>query len=100
MKQRTRRFDVLFALVLPLVGLTRPAAALTRTFYVIYDADIPDYFPGDGICSTASGGPCTLRAAIMEASFYDSGVDSIINVPAGQYVLTIARTDLYGGGGN
>lgn len=42
-----------------------PAAA--ATFTVNSTADAVDANPGNGICA-ASGGACTLRAAIMEAN--------------------------------
>ena len=67
MNQRTRRFEALAALVLPLVFLPRPAAAVSVVLNVNTDADIADGTPGDGVCRTAPGGPCTLRAAFMEA---------------------------------
>src|SRR5437762_3141894 len=98
MNQRTP-FEVLFALVLPLVFSTDRAAAATATLYVNVVDDIADGTPGDGLCRTAPGGPCTLRAAIQEASsaLY-AGTDVVINVPAGTFFLTIARTDVEGGG--
>jgi len=43
----------------------------------------------DGICHTAAGN-CTLRAAIMQANKIN--VDVTINLPTGNYVLTIAPT--------
>ena len=41
-----------------------------QNFIVNNAADVPDSFPGDGICNPVNGlhGTCTLRAAIMEAN--------------------------------
>ncbi len=40
-----------------------------RRFVVDSTADLVDANPGDGVCAAAAfGGPCTLRAAVMEAN--------------------------------
>ncbi|AVP97489.1 hypothetical protein C7S18_09905 [Ahniella affigens] len=57
------------------------------SFQVDSTSDAIDQTPGDGVCQTAAGS-CTLRAAIIEANAVPS-VDTI-QVPAGQYVLSIA----------
>lgn len=57
-------------------------------FVVDTTADGEDATPGDGICADANG-DCTLRAAINEANALDPG--SIIEVPAGTYVLTVVE---------
>src|SRR5262249_2361846 len=47
----------------------------------------------DGVCATA-GGHCSLRAAIMESNHrQDGGLEATILLPAGTYLLTIARGD-------
>jgi CSLREA domain-containing protein len=66
---------------------------LLATFLVNSTADLTDANPGDGICDTsASGGVCTLRAAIQEANAFDDGGPDTINVPAGTYTLTLTGT--------
>src|SRR2546421_12762202 len=67
-------------------------AIITRTFTVNTTADAVDINPGDGICATAAEvGPCSLRAAIMEANHQTGGLTKIV-IPASvtPYVLTIA----------
>lgn len=50
------------------LGFTAPAAAQTGFVFVVTSAaDGADSQPGDGVCA-ASGGGCTLRAAIQEAN--------------------------------
>lgn len=48
-------------------------------------------FATNGVCSVGQpvGGPCTLRAAISEGNGNISTTDVTINVPAGNYVLSI-----------
>jgi hypothetical protein len=55
-------------------------------FLVNTRLDAIDANPGDGFCRD-SGGRCSLRAAVMEANAWP-GAD-IIEVPSGNYVLTI-----------
>jgi hypothetical protein len=52
--------------------------------------DVNDATPGDGLC-VATGGGCTLRAAITEANAL-AGADTI-EVPTGTYALTLAGTN-------
>lgn len=59
------------------------AAQLTVTSV----GDLRDAAPGDGICSTTNG-PCTLRAAVMEANALP-GADTI-TIPQGM-VISLAR---------
>lgn len=59
------------------------------TFAVNSTLDEPDA-ANDGICSSTPSGVCTLRAAIMQTNELP-GMD-IIDVPAGDYTLTIAGT--------
>ncbi len=62
---------------------------LLATFTVNTTADTVDAIPGDGLAQDASGNT-SLRAAIMEANA-SVGAD-LIEVPAGQYELSIAGT--------
>lgn len=73
--------------VLTLMSADDSAAIVT--FVVDSTADGVDNTPGDGFCSTTPGdaGPCTLRAAIQETNAL-AGTD-IVDVPAGNYTLTI-----------
>ena len=52
--------------------------------------DVKD-FAINSVCSVgdATDGPCTLRAAIAEAEINIQHTDVIINIPAGNYLLTI-----------
>ena len=72
-------------------GLVVHGAKRARAPWFVVDSpvDLADATPGDGVCSTTvdGTGPCTLRAAIQEASAL-AGPDSI-TVPAGTYTLTI-----------
>lgn len=63
---------------------TSAAAASAAGFTVDSTADAPDATPGDGVCA-ASGGACTLRAAVGEANAL-VGADSV-TLPAGTYSL-------------
>lgn len=80
----------LAALLVGVLGVPGVRAAGTVTFTVTSTVDAPDANPGDGVCaSTATGNPCTLRAAIQEADALGSGSTVTIDVPAGGYDLTI-----------
>src|SRR5690349_20981554 len=70
--------------------LALPAFAFQETFTVNSIADTDDPTPNDGICGP-SGGPCTLRAAITEASAH-AGADIINFGIAGGGVHTITLT--------
>lgn len=67
-----------------------PASALT--FIVNNTQDVPDEFPGNGVCSPVGGvgSTCTLRAAIMEANAHPG--PHFILVASGNYNLTISGT--------
>lgn len=70
------------------VAVTRPAAA--ASFAVTSALDAADASPGDGVCaSTATGSPCTLRAAIQEANA-SAGADSITFSAGGPFAITLA----------
>jgi CSLREA domain-containing protein len=71
-----------------IVFLAGTAAA--ATFDVTSTMDQPDSNPGDGVCSSTPGVACTLRAAIQEANALAG--DDVINLPAGNFILTIAGT--------
>jgi len=48
--------------------LASPRPARAATFLVNSTDDVHDASAGDGICETAAGGQCTLRAAVEEAN--------------------------------
>jgi CSLREA domain-containing protein len=95
--QRTRNFIVFFSLsiltawlILPrAIHITiQPTAFAATTFTVNSTGDGADANPGNGTCA-ASGGDCTLRAAIQEANA-NAGTDTInFNIP-GSGVRTIS----------
>ena len=64
--------------------------ARAATFVVTTTADDVDAAPGNGVC-LATGGGCTLRAAIQESNAL-AGPDTI-TVPAGTYHLTVTGRD-------
>jgi CSLREA domain-containing protein len=72
--------------ILLLGGVPGAAAAPDRTFVVTTTADTADANRGDGVCAD-SGGHCSLRAAIMEASAI-SGLTEIDLGPT-TYPLTL-----------
>ena len=79
---------LLSAVAFPGVGVhARQHAASAAPFLVNATADAVDKDPGDGLCA-ATGGKCTLRAAIQETNAL-AGADTI-SLPAGTYLLTIA----------
>src|SRR5688572_25462225 len=65
-------------------------SASAATFTVDSTLDAVDVHPGDGLCQTGAG-PCTLRAAIMEANAL-AGAD-VASLPSGTYALTIPSAD-------
>ena len=55
--------------LIPLILLSAASLPLrAATFTVNSILDAADANPGDGICESAPGGPCTLRAAVEEAN--------------------------------
>jgi CSLREA domain-containing protein len=68
------------------------AVSATSVFTVDSTGDEADPSPGDGVCA-ASGGACTLRAAILEAN-RRSGPDTIaFDIPGtGVHTIEISRT--------
>lgn len=75
---------LLLLLVAPVLG--KPQTPALITFTVNSTLDQPDTDYADGVCKTAAG-TCTLRAAIMQADA-TSGEGALVNVPAGNYLLT------------
>ena len=58
---------------------TACVAAQAATFTANQEADLPDLIPGNGFCNVfpqPGAGPCTLRAAIMEANAF-AGADTV-----------------------
>ena len=78
-----------FIAILLTLAVATPASAQV-TFTVDNTADVNDATPGDGLC-VATGGGCTLRAAITEANAL-VGADTV-DVPAGTYALTLSGTN-------
>jgi CSLREA domain-containing protein len=78
------RHAILLALVALLAG---SAPARGAVFTVDSTADFHESNPGDGVCSDATNGLCTLRAAIEEANAV--GGSNTVDVPAGTYSLTL-----------
>ena len=68
------------------VAFLAASLAQAGTFYVDSTVDEVDALPGDGACATSIG-TCTLRAAIQEANALPG--EDVIEVPTGDYVLTI-----------
>ena len=68
------------------LSLLGTSAASGAAFTVNSSVDARDATHGDGICAT-SAGVCTLRAAIQETNALPG--EDAIEVPAGDYVLTI-----------
>lgn len=63
-------------------------AAVAANFIVNSIIDAPDATPGDGFCaSTADNRPCTLRAALQEATLTQPA--DTVWLPAGVYQLTL-----------
>lgn len=81
------------ALVLAFVALCAPASAATFTVTSALDAPDADYATNTNICAAAiAGNPCTLRAALQEASSI-AGQDQIV-LPAGEYNLSPSYGEL------
>ncbi len=78
-------------LLLSLLPASRARGDDPLIFNVNTTVDQPD-FATNSVCSvgTATEGPCTLRAAIAEAEGNIPYTDVVINIPAGNYLLTIA----------
>jgi hypothetical protein len=80
------RIDTVGLTVVVVLGmLISPAGAVTLN--VNTPMDDYDMVPGDGSCISGTIGMCTLRAAIQEAGAVAG--DDIINLPAGEFILTI-----------
>ena len=72
------------------VAFAASMQAGAATFVVDSALDTVDANPGDGICADAVDAACSLRAAIDESNALP-GADEI-DIPAGDYALTIAGT--------
>src|SRR5688572_25640600 len=69
------------------------AAQAQVVFTVDSTADLPDAAPGNGACA-ASGGACTLRAALHEAHAMPGVLASVeVRLPPGVYVLSHTAGD-------
>lgn len=80
------------SLVVPL-ALCLPGLAAAQDFTVDSTDDLVDFDSSDGECAALTyGGPCTLRAAIMQANADQSAAMKTIYVPEGDYLLTITGT--------
>jgi CSLREA domain-containing protein len=79
----------LFAMVF-VVLLVQPV--WSAVFVVDDTADAVDASLGDGSCA-ASGGTCTLRAAIQEANWFPD--DDTIMLPAGTFAITIPAESVF-----
>ncbi|MBL0163912.1 MAG: hypothetical protein IPP82_09805 [Xanthomonadales bacterium] len=71
-----------------LVVLGAGSARADVTFIVNTVLDLADDNTNDGLCHT-SAGTCSLRAAITQANHWSNPEYAIINLPAGNYVLSI-----------
>ena len=72
---------------------TLEARRLLATWIVDRFEDAVDVNPGDGVCEI-SGGGCTLRAAIQESNaFPNVGGPDLIEIPPGNFELTLVGTD-------
>jgi CSLREA domain-containing protein len=88
------RHVMMVSLVILILSLSlgfQPTRADTPSlFYVDSYEDIND-FVTNSVCSVGAvtGGPCTLRAAIAEANAIIDTFDIVIDIPSGNYVLSI-----------
>ena len=93
MSTMIRRLSMAIVLIILLMGGIRaePVRAGTPIFFTVDSfADANDYAI-NSVCNVdlIIGGPCTLRAAINEANLNGDYSDIVINIPAGNYDLTI-----------
>lgn len=94
MKHQPHKLSSILAVLVLLVSFlpTQNASAQTPgiTYTVTSTADLADHYI-NGICSagSATGGPCTLRAAVMEASHQAVNQEVTIKVLPGTYNLTL-----------
>jgi CSLREA domain-containing protein len=90
MKRKLRhRLPAFLAAAFVLGALFSGASAGAATFVVASAGDGSDSDPGDGVCSSAGRGGCTLRAAIEEANAR-SGLDRIEFALPGSGVRTLS----------
>ena len=89
-KKNNKSYSRPFSLILAAALISAPAISNASAFNVNSTTDAVDSNIGDGTCA-ASSGDCTLRAAIQEANAL-AGSDTI-NLPAGNYLLTLQNTN-------
>jgi len=82
-------------MVLALIAAPGVALAAAPAFLVDSTDDAVDDNVNDTACHTAAS-TCTLRAAIMQANRYAGSGNVAITVPAGEYVLSIAKAGANG----
>jgi CSLREA domain-containing protein/uncharacterized repeat protein (TIGR01451 family) len=87
--KRSLSVILMLTLMVGLVFLSTPARASVLGSTVNTTSDAPDANLGDGKCGTSVAGQCSLRAAIQQANFNGSAVNTI-NIPSGTYYLNIA----------
>lgn len=92
------RLMLVLALAAGVVVAYPATPALAATFQVTLGPDLPDWNPGDGICSTAPAGHCSLRAAFMELSELE-GAGHRVFVEPGTYTLDLSGDSLDGSDG-
>lgn len=84
-------------LVLAMFAISAPAAtAATMTVTTTVDANDDD--SSDGVCQTAPGGPCSLRAALDEARGNGNVEPDLITLPAGDFRLTLGQLEIANSG--
>ena len=89
-QKHKKSYSPSLSLILATALMSAPAISSAAVFDVNTTTDAVDNNIGDGTCA-ASNGDCTLRAAIQEANGL-AGADTI-NLPAGNYLLTVQNTD-------
>lgn len=73
------------------LGCERGAVEVPGVVHHVTSAsDAPDAAPGNGLCETAAGGPCTLRAAVQETNAAPGADVIVLDVDP---VLTVAGAD-------
>jgi len=85
--------------MLELLLVFATATAKAATFTVTSTSDLPDLLPGNGFCNVfpqAGPGPCTLRAAVIEANAL-AGADVIDLAAGAHYTLGIEGAGEDGG---
>jgi CSLREA domain-containing protein len=76
------------AVMMALLAITGSTVVQAAVWNVDSTLDAVDALPGDGLCTVAGSGACSLRAAIQEANFNPDADE--IAIPAGVFALTLA----------